>query len=203
MVRKTEEEPKWFERIDKDWVEAYFDHGVDVANRRIFLTGEIDEDTIGDVIKGLYLMDSDATEPVELFISSCGGDIYEMFALYDIMRTVNCPVHTFAYGKCQSGAPLLLACGEPGHRWVAPNCFFMVHDSWGSVPEMNTEAAEVQIKHDKDVKLRWCRALAKHSDKDLRFWKRVTKKGSDTFFGSDDAIEWGLADKIWDQKGGE
>jgi ATP-dependent Clp protease protease subunit len=190
--------------ISKDWVDAYFDHGVDVANRRIFLVDEIDEDTVTDVVKGLYLMENQGeVKPIELFLSSCGGDIYEMFALYDIFKTIKCPIHTFAYGKCQSATPLLLAAGEKGNRWCAPHCFFMIHDSWGALPEMNTEQAEIQVRHAKHVREQWCRSLARHTDKDFRFWSTKTKKGTDTFFSADEALEWGVADKIWDQKEGE
>ena len=76
-------------KIDKDWVEAYFNYGVDVANRRLFI-GEIDEDKILAAVKGLYLMDTMSRDPCEMFISSYGGSVHEALALYDIMHTVKC-----------------------------------------------------------------------------------------------------------------
>jgi ATP-dependent protease ClpP protease subunit len=68
---------------------------------------------------------------------------------------------------------------------------------------MNTEQAEIQVRHAKHVREQWCRSLARHTDKDFRFWSTKTKKGTDTFFSADEALEWGVADKIWDQKEGE
>lgn len=100
--------------MKQEWVEAYFEHGVDVANRRVFIE-EINEETIVAAVKGLYLMETmDENAPCEMFISSYGGSIYDALALYDIMNTLKCPIHTFAYGKCMSSAVLLLAAGEPG-----------------------------------------------------------------------------------------
>src|SRR6188474_705441 len=100
-------------RITKDWIEAYFEYGIDRQNRRIFLFDGVDEGAIGTVIKGLYYMDSESVEkPIELFIGSFGGSEYEMFGLYDVIRTLRAPIYTTAIGKCMSAAPLLVACGE-------------------------------------------------------------------------------------------
>ena len=43
--------------MNSEWVNAYFDRGIDVVNRRVFI-GDIDEVTVDFAIKGLYLMDS-------------------------------------------------------------------------------------------------------------------------------------------------
>ena len=70
--------------FDKDWVDAYFENGVDVANRRVFLDSEITDVSIGSAVRGLYLMETESDEqPVEMFISSYGGDLQETLALYD------------------------------------------------------------------------------------------------------------------------
>ena len=114
-------------KINKEWIEAYFDYGVDVANRRIFLFDDVNESSIGNIIKGLYFMDSDKKDPIELFIGSFGGSVYDMYALYDVCRTLESPMYTTAIGKNMSAAPLLVACGEKGHRWATPHCSFMVH----------------------------------------------------------------------------
>ena len=56
-------------KIPKDQLEAYFEYGVDIANRCIFL-GEITEVSVSKVIKGLYLMEHQNTEhkPIEIRI---------------------------------------------------------------------------------------------------------------------------------------
>lgn len=186
-------------KIDKDWVDAYFDHGVDVANRRVFL-GDIDADTVDKAIKGMYLMEtSDPKKPIELFISSYGGTIYDALALYDIMQTLTCPVHTFAYGKCMSAAPLLLAAGDSGHRWVAAHASFMHHD-WASEIDGKGEYIKAEVKHSEELGRTWTRLLADISTKDFKWWNDRSRRSADFFFSADEAIEWGLADSIWNEK---
>jgi len=186
-------------KMDSGWVGAYFEHGVDVENRRVFI-GEIDEESIGSAVKGLYLMETmDAEAPCEMFISSYGGSIYDALALYDIMNTMTVPIHTFAYGKCMSAAPLLLAAGEPGHRWVAPHVALMTHD-W--IDELQGKGSELLagVKHGEDLGKLWNRLIAGHSTKDFGFWQRLGKKNADYYFTADDAIEYGIADQIWSEK---
>lgn len=185
--------------FDKDWVDAYFEHGVDIVNRRVFI-GDIDEHSVDAAIKGLYLMETVSQDkPCEMFISSYGGTIYDALALYDIINTLSCPVYTFAYGKCMSAAPLLLAAGTPGHRWVAPHVAFMHHD-WADELSGKGAQLEADIKHNETTGKMWTNALATHSNKDFKWWHIRGKKAADFYFSADEAIEWGLADHIWVEK---
>lgn len=186
-------------KIENAWVDTYFNHGVDIANRRVFV-GEIDSDSIEIVIKGLYLMEGESTtKPCEMFISSFGGQVYDALALYDIIQTLQCPIHTFAYGKCMSAAPLLLAAGEPGHRWVAEHVAFMTHEASDEM-EGKVQDLEKAVAHTKALDKIWNNLLAKHSNKDYRFWAGKSRKPFDFYFGADKAIEWGIADAIWREK---
>lgn len=186
-------------QFDSEWVNAYFDKGIDVINRRIFL-GEIDETTIDYCIKGLYLMQTnDERKAIELFISSYGGNTYDALALYDIIQTIKCPVHTFAFGKCMSAAPLLLAAGEKGHRWVAEHTFFMHHDGSCEM-EGKTTKLEAEMKHLKILEKAWTTLIAKLSNKTFKWWDDRAKKSEDFYFSADEAIDWGLADSIWSER---
>lgn len=185
--------------FDKDWVEAYFENGVDVSNRRVFI-GDIEASTIDSAIKGLYLMETESTTlPCEMFISSYGGTMYDALALYDIMNTLSCPVHTFAYGKCMSAAPLLLAAGTPGQRWVAPHVAFMHHD-WADELQGTGSQLEAIVKHNEQIGKIWTNLLAEHSTKSFKWWDSRAKKPADFYFSADEAIEWGIADQMWVEK---
>jgi ATP-dependent Clp protease protease subunit len=184
-------------RISKDWVDAYFEYGVDVANRKVFLFDDVDSSSIGAVIKGLYLMETqDSTKPIELFVGSFGGSEYEMFALYDVCRTLVSPVHTTAIGKCMSAAPLLVAAGEEGNRYATPNTFFMVHEAW---EEFGAKRMD-ELKHYKQMGSKWGELMGRHSKKPAKFWLDLCRKSGDTYFNAEQALEWGLIDHIWDEK---
>lgn len=191
-------------RISKDWVDAYFQYGVDVNNRRVFLFDGVDEDSIGHVIKGLYLMEaSGADKPIELFIGSFGGSEYEMFALYDVIGTLKTPIHTTAIGKCMSAAPLLVARGEPGHRYATPNTWFMVHQSWGDWGEKDVDVLKREVKHYDAMEKRWAELMGKHSNQEPSYWLKKSREKGDVYFDAEEAQKLGLIDHIWDEKEGE
>ena len=185
--------------FDEKWVEAYFNHGVDIVNRRVFL-GDIDSESVGVATKAIYLMETESKEnPCEIFISSYGGTLYDALALYDIFNTVSCTIRTFAYGKCMSAAPILLAAGEPGQRWVSPHAAFMFHDL---SDELSGKATDLQaaVRHDMKLADTWMHLMAKHSTKTFKWWRERANRAADFYFSADEAIEWGLADHIWVEK---
>jgi len=185
-------------KFESAWVDTYFNSGVDIANRRVFL-GDIDAQSVDKAVRGLYLMETECDQqPCEMFISSYGGDIYEALALYDIMNTLQCPIHTFAYGKCMSAAPLLLAAGSKGNRWVSPNVFLMHHD-WSAEVDGKGQSLQETVRHYTKLNARWIALLSAHSNKNIKWWTSRAVKSNDFYFDANEAIEWGLADNIWDE----
>lgn len=175
-----------------------FDRGIDIQNRRVFL-GEIDEETTLDLVKGLYYLESLADdEPIEIFINSCGGSVEGCFAIVDIIHTIKCPVHTFAYGICMSAAPLVLASGEKGHRWVSPNLRLMVHDGDDEISGTSKDL-RVGLSYSKDLDDTWYDLMRDYTGTSVTKWKALCGKGADYYFKSDLAIELGLADQIWEE----
>lgn len=180
---------------------AALEHGVDLVGRRIFLHGDVDEDTIGVALRGMYLLSDLKKDPIELFVSSYGGDLDEAFALHDVTRTLKVPVHTVALGKCQSAAPLLVACGRKGQRWAAENTTFMLHDATLDAVEGSPAYVKGQAESAEATMKKMARLLAKYTDKPARHWSSMFRCKVDRFFDAKDALEWGLIDNIWDEKG--
>ncbi len=180
-------------------LEAAIEHGIDVRGRRIFLHGDVGEDSIGTAIRGLYVMSDLSKDPIELFVTSYGGEIDESFALHDVCRTIKVPVHTVALGKCMSAAPLLVAAGEPGERYASENTIFMLHsasiDLGGSVANIASTA-----KAEKDRCERMDRLLAIYTSMDYRHWAKFSRGDIDHYFDAEQALAWGLIDHIWSEK---
>ena len=188
-------------RITKDWIDAYFEYGVDVFNRKIFLISDIDECTIGYAIQGMYLMESEnKDEPVELFVGSFGGSEYEMFALYDVMNSIKCPVSTCALGKCMSAAPLLVAAGTKGERYATPNTWFMVHQSWDEDMGGRVDEVDRTLKHMKAMEATWYKLMAMHTGKTESFWRKKCSESGDSYFSADEALKYGVIDILWTEK---
>ena len=183
---------------DPQWAQTYFDRGIDTHNRRIFLT-DIEEDSAMDVIKALYYLDTINDDPIELFICSYGGSVAHCLAIFDIIKTLSCPVHTFAFGVCQSAAPLLLAAGAKDQRWVAEHTQLMTHQYSETLSGRGSSLA-VDLKQGQNLDDKWNELLASLSSKTPKFWKDKSSKVADFYFSADDAIAWGIADSIWKEK---
>ena len=179
-------------------LEAALELGIDIRGRRIFLQGDVDEDTISVAIRAMYLMADQSDEPIDLFVASYGGNIDEAFALHDVTRTIKCPVHTTALGMCMSAAPLLVACGAQGNRYASENCEFMLHPA-----SLEAEGTPSNVRGTAEATQRRCtrmnRLLAKYTKKDFRFWSKFDR-GDDHYFTAEQALEWGLIDAIWSEK---
>merc|ERR1719323_2164656 len=92
------------------------------------LMGPIDSSSAKEVIaQFLYLERQDPGQPITLMINSGGGKVAAGIAILDVMRELHSPVRTLCLGRCSSMAAVLLAAGEKGARWAAPNCRIMIH----------------------------------------------------------------------------
>ena len=183
-----------------DELTAALEKGVDIKGRRIFLHGGVDEDTIGVAIRAMYLLADIDKAPIELMVTSYGGDLDEAFALHDVTRTIKVPVHTVALGKCMSAAPLLVACGQKGHRYASEHVQFMLHDVSLDVDEGSPTYITAHVDAARAQMNRYAELLAKYTDKPKSHWSRFFQMRSDKFFSAEEALEWGLIDQIWAEK---
>jgi len=188
-------------RYTQAQLEAVLREGVDVQCRRIYLHGGINEDAVGRITRGLYVLSTQSeVKPVELFVSSYGGDLDNAFALHDVTRTISCPVHTVALGKCMSAAPLLVACGQRGHRYATENTVFMLHNS--SIEEFDGSPQQMQLYSTvcRAQMKTYARLLGRYTKKPARHWQRMFDRELDRFFTAEQAAEWGLVDSVWSEK---
>ena len=184
-------------------IEAVLDYGVDVRGRRIFLHGDVDEDSIGTAIRGLYLLDGMSHDTIELYVASYGGALDDAFALHDVTRTIKAPISTCALGKCQSAAPMLVACGQKGERYATENCSFMLHNASLSSSDEDNDTPENLLAHaeaGKECMERYARLLARYSKLGVKHWRAMLGGTVDRFFSTDDAVKWGLVDTIWAER---
>jgi ATP-dependent Clp protease protease subunit len=139
-------------------------------------------------------------KPIELYVSSIGGELDEAFALHDVTRTVRSPIHTCALGKCMSAAPMLVACGQKGERYATEHTTFMLHDAQLGAGVDCAANVATHAKITEQMMDRYAVLLARYSSKDKRHWKRIFSGKVDRFFDAEQALDWGLIDAIWSEK---
>ena len=172
--------------------------------RKIGLYGSINEENCADVVYSLFNFDHKATpdeedsqDPVELVISTHGGDASEMFAVYDVMRMFRekSPLATYGIGKVMSAGVLLLAAGTKGQRRIGKHCRVMMHSvasgHMGELHNLENELEEVQ-----NTQQQYVSALAAETKMTERQIRKVLDKKINVYFTAEEAVKYGIADKV-------
>ena len=175
-------------------LDILFEYGIDADNRTVYLYGDVEEDSVKQVIKALLRMDKTLGD-ITVYISSYGGSLYDMFALYDIITNCTNKVKTIALGKCMSAAVLLCACGDSELRYAHKNVTFMLHDASDEQEGYHGELKK-EIKELGRVVERWAELLANHSKKTSTFYRNVMNSKGNLYINAETALEYGLIDKL-------
>lgn len=163
-------------------------------DRNLFITGEIDEEVSNLIIaQMLYLNSKDAGQPIYLYINSPGGDALSGLAIVDVIKSIRAPVYTFCIAACASAAALIFSSGRKGNRYVYKHSRIMIHAVRGM---MNGPINEVKINYNlmEELNVDMCEVLSSNTGQ--TFQKIEQDTYHDRWFKAEDAIAYGLADKI-------
>lgn len=134
---------------------------------------------------------------IEFYISSGGGSVNDMFAVYDLMGIVKMhrDIATFGFGKVYSAAVPLLAAGTKGKRYMARHARLMIHhcstNAGGSHPDIRTSFNELKKVEDMMVE-----AIVENSHLSAGEIYNILSRNTDEFFSAEDALEMGIVDEI-------
>lgn len=168
-----------------------------LKDRIILLCGEINDSLANSVVAQLlFLAAENEDEDIKLYINSPGGSITAGMAIYDTMNLIKPNVSTICIGMAASMAAFLLSSGEKGKRYALPNSEIMIHQPLGGA---SGQATEIQIaaKHILRVKERMNAILAKNTNNPIEKIALDTER--DNYMFSDEALEYGIIDKILDK----
>jgi ATP-dependent Clp protease protease subunit len=168
-----------------------------LANDRIlFICDKIDSHLATDIAATLMLKDAENSgEKITLFINSPGGEIRDVFMIYDVMQMIESPIETVCIGQATDEAVILLMAGEPGMRLATKNCRVSVSQL---VSEWMTRANLTDAKKILDLvtsdNKRMMEVIAKCTNKTL---KKVTGDfDRRVFMTATQALKYGMIDKI-------
>lgn len=165
-----------------------------LQRREIECLGEITPEAVNGLILQLrYLQSEDPEAEITLYINSPGGEVASGLALYDVMQAVRCPVRTVCVGTAASMAALIFAAGK--RREMLPHARLMIHDPLiaggigGSALHIDSVSRDLMRTRQTMAEL-----LAKHSGHTLE--EVYEKTAKDTYFDAEEAVAWGLADRV-------
>ncbi|MBO5316698.1 MAG: ATP-dependent Clp endopeptidase proteolytic subunit ClpP [Clostridia bacterium] len=167
-------------------------------DRIIFLSDEVNDVTASLVVAQLlYLEAQDPDKDIHLYINSPGGSISAGMAIYDTMNYIKCDVSTICVGMAASMGAFLLSSGAKGKRYALPNAEVMIHQPLGG---MQGQASDIKIHADHIIRIRakLNQLLSEQTGKPLKTIEKDTER--DNFMTADEALEYGLVDKVITKK---
>lgn len=169
-----------------------------LKDRIVLLSGEIDDNLANSVIAQLlFLAAEDPDKDISLYINSPGGSVTAGMAIYDTMNYIKPDVSTICLGFAASMGAFLLSSGTKGKRYSLPNSEIMIHQVLGGYQGQATDI-EIHAKNILRVKERMNKILALNTGKTLAQVSADTER--DYYMFADEALEYGLIDKIVENK---
>jgi ATP-dependent Clp protease protease subunit len=170
--------------FDKIYIEG-------LKNRRIVLNQEIDATVIEFAclaIRNFNDEDKDTAiderKPIELYISSPGGSVYDGFSLVNEIIVSKTPVHAICSGYCMSMAVAIYAAA---HKRIAmPYTNFMIHEISAGAMGRNIEIERV-TKENKRLQKMYDEIITSRTKIEQKKLDSVKKNSLDWFFGAEEA----------------
>jgi len=169
-----------------------------LKERIIFLTGAIN-DTVASLVSAqlLFLESDNPNKDINFYINSPGGYVSSGLAMYDTMQFVKCDVSTIVIGQACSAGSLLAQAGAKGKRFALPHAKIMIHQPSGGYSGQATDI-DIHAQEILKTKQRLNEIYVEHTGQDLETIQKNMER--DKFFTSQEALEFGLIDKIIDKR---
>lgn len=165
-----------------------------LKERVVFMVGPVNDMTANLVVAQLlYLESENPDKDIYLYINSPGGSITSGMGIYDTMRFIKPDVSTLCVGQAASMGAFLLSAGAKGKRFVLPNSRVMIHQPLGGFQGQATDI-EIHAKEILYLKEKLNRLLADHTGQPMETIERDTDR--DNFMSAEQAVAYGLADKV-------
>lgn len=177
-----------------------------LKDRVIMLTGQV-EDYMANLVVAqlLFLEAEDPSADITMYINSPGGSVTAGLSIYDTMQFIKPDVATVVMGQAASMGSFLAQAGAPGKRMVLPESRTMIHRVSSGTPstsgsvhvqELEFEDAKRHFDEAKRLNQRLTQLYVKHNTRSKTYEEMLDTMKFDTFLGANDAVNWGLADRV-------
>lgn len=187
--------------------ERAFDIFSRLLNERIvFLNGPVEDHSANLIVAQLLHLESqDSDKDIHFYINSPGGSVTAGLSIYDVMQFVKPDIATYVMGQAASMGSFLAQAGTPGKRFVLPESRTMIHRVSSGTPgtrgsvhvqELQFEDAIRAMEESKRLNKRLTELYVRHNTAGKTYSDMFETMKFDTFLSADEAVHWGLADKV-------
>ena len=169
-----------------------------LKERIIFISGPIHDGMSTLVVAQLLFLEAEnPKKEISMYINSPGGVVSSGLSIYDTMQYVRPKIATMCVGQAASMGSLLLAAGEQGMRFCLPNSRVMVHQPSGGFQGQASDIA-LHTQEILDLKKRVNMIYVKHTNQKIVAVEKALDR--DNFMTPEQALEWGIIDKIIERR---
>lgn len=174
-------------------IDCSFEKGLDIQNRIIRLTEDIEEHHFDWFDAALTTLESLGRKRVTLRISSYGGDVYSALGIIGRMRKSKCLIDTEGYGKIMSAATAVLAAGHK--RSMSEFAEFMHHESSYAVEGRHSQIQH-EVRQSQVLNEKWCRLMSDLTEIPKQFWLQ-RGVGQDFYMTAEQCLKMNIVDEVF------
>ena len=172
-----------------------------LKERVIFIVGQVEDHMANLVVAQMLFLESENPDKdIHLYINSPGGSVTAGMSIYDTMQFIKPNVSTMCIGQACSMGAFLLNAGAEGKRFCLPNSRVMIHQPSGGAQGQATDI-QIQANNIQETKDRLNRIMAKHSGQTFEHIAQDTER--DNFMSAEEAMKYGLIDKVLENRNAE
>lgn len=165
-----------------------------LKDRIIMLSGEVNDQVASTIVaQMLFLEAQDPDKDIYFYINSPGGVITSGLSMYDTMNYIKPDIVTICMGQAASMGAFLLSSGTKGKRYALPHARIMIHQPSGGAQGQSTDI-QIQAQEIQRLKDTLNEILAEQTGKTAKRVEKDTER--DNFMSSQEALEYGLIDKV-------
>lgn len=177
--------------MSKDRLKDQIDEKI-LHTRKIFLWGQVDDESARHVIERLLYLELDAPDKeIQLIINSPGGYVTSGFAIYDTIKSITSPVSTICAGLAASMGSILLSAGTKGRRFALPHARIMIHQPSGGA---GGPASNIEIQMEEIIKTKKLGAEILATNCNQPVEKIMKDFNRDYWMSADESVSYGIVD---------
>lgn len=163
------------------------------SGRKVLICEEINQEMAKKVTAQLLALAEESDDDIVLFINSQGGHVEAGDTIHDIMQFIAPRVKVVGTGYVASAGTHIFLAAEKGDRFCLPNTRFLIHQPSGGV---GGQASDIAIQAEQIIRMRerLARIISEQTGQPIDRVRKDIER--DNWMTTDEAIEYGIVDKV-------
>lgn len=172
--------------------------------RLFYISDDVDSASIGEMCFNLlFLLQQDEDnelekrefkrKPIRIYVNSYGGEVYDMWALIDIIEQSKTPIYTYCTGYAMSAAFKIFLAGHK--RFGTKHSTFMYHQmnccKHGKYQDMVEDREEMDFLNAANEQY-----VIERTKLSREYINEIREKKKDVYFHANETLKFGIIDEM-------